>query len=137
MPGAVVRVYADTKDQVTPGSFIPYCSMAQAQLSFHGHRDAVKFFVAVPGSGGYNTLTAAPSPSSLPAITDKEHQEEEPDKKPKSMLVISGGEGYIDFRIGEGEEDGTAETTTESLSRGDRSHLIVWSVARPSATLNS
>jgi hypothetical protein len=23
--------------------------MAQAQLSFHGHRDAVKFFVAVPG----------------------------------------------------------------------------------------
>ena len=49
MPGAVVRVYADTKDQVTPGSFVPYCSMAQAQLSFHGHRDAVKFFVAVPG----------------------------------------------------------------------------------------
>ena len=32
-----------------PGSFIPYCSMAQAQLSFHGHRDAVKFFVSVPG----------------------------------------------------------------------------------------
>ena len=25
--------------------------MAQAQLSFHGHRDAVKFFVAVPGEG--------------------------------------------------------------------------------------
>lgn len=49
MPGAVIRVYSDVKDQVTPGSFIPYCSMAQAQLSFHGHRDAVKFFVAVPG----------------------------------------------------------------------------------------
>ena len=28
---------------------VPYCSMAHAQLSFHGHRDAVKFFVAVPG----------------------------------------------------------------------------------------
>lgn len=50
MPGAVIRVYSDVKDQLTPGSFIPYCSMAQAQLSFHGHRDAVKFFVAVPGT---------------------------------------------------------------------------------------
>ena len=49
-PGGIVRVYADNKtDSVTPGSFIPYCTMAQAQLSFHGHRDAVKFFVAVPG----------------------------------------------------------------------------------------
>lgn len=32
---------------------------------------------------------------------------------------------------GEGEEDGTPEPSAESLSRGDRSHLIVWSVARP------
>ena len=49
-PGGVIRVYSDSKtDSVTPGSFTPYCSMAQAQLSFHGHRDAVKFFVAVPG----------------------------------------------------------------------------------------
>ena len=48
-PGAPVRVYSDMKDRVIPGSFIPYCSMAQAQLSFHGHRDAVKFFVSVPG----------------------------------------------------------------------------------------
>ena len=49
LPGAVVRVYSDPKDKVTPGSFIPFCSMTQAQLSFHGHRDAVKFFAAVPG----------------------------------------------------------------------------------------
>ena len=49
-PGGVIRVYSDAKtDAVTPGSFVPYCSMAQAQLSFHGHRDAVKFFAAVPG----------------------------------------------------------------------------------------
>ena len=49
-PGGLVRVYSDNKtDNVTPASFIPYCTMAQAQLSFHGHRDAVKFFVAVPG----------------------------------------------------------------------------------------
>ena len=49
-PGGVIRVYSDSRgDSVTPGTFIPYCSMAQAQLSFHGHRDAVKFFSAVPG----------------------------------------------------------------------------------------
>lgn len=49
-PGGLVRVYSDSQtDSVTPASFIPYCTMAQAQLSFHGHRDAVKFFVAVPG----------------------------------------------------------------------------------------
>lgn len=35
---------------------VPYCSMAHAQLSFHGHRDAVRFFVAVPGRGGKKLL---------------------------------------------------------------------------------
>lgn len=48
-PGVGVRVFASDHGVVTPGSFIPYCSMAHAQLSFHGHRDAVKMFVAVPG----------------------------------------------------------------------------------------
>ena len=49
-PGSVVRVYGDDSgDKVTTGTFVPYCSMAHAQLSFHGHRDAVKFFTAVPG----------------------------------------------------------------------------------------
>lgn len=47
-PGMGVRIFASDKG-VTPGSFVPYCSMAHAQLSFHGHRDAVKMFVAVPG----------------------------------------------------------------------------------------
>ena len=57
-PGGIVRVYSDNKtDSVTPGSFIPYCTMAQAQLSFHGHRDAVKFFVAVPGKSSVVSLT--------------------------------------------------------------------------------
>lgn len=49
LPGDVIRVYIDGKENVTPGSFVPYCSMSEAQLSFHGHKDAVKFFVAVPG----------------------------------------------------------------------------------------
>ncbi len=60
-PGGVIRVYQDTKtDCVTPGSFIPFCTMAQAQLSFHGHRDAVKFFVAVPGEHTYSDWFLTP-----------------------------------------------------------------------------
>lgn len=54
-PGSVIRVYGDeNSDKVTPGTFIPYCSMAHAQLCFHGHQDAVKFFVAVPGELDYS-----------------------------------------------------------------------------------
>lgn len=45
----VIHVYGDDGSEKSTGSFIPYCSMAQAQLCFHGHRDAVKFFVSVPG----------------------------------------------------------------------------------------
>lgn len=49
-PESSVHVYDDgSGDKVTAGTFVPYCSMAHAQLCFHGHRDAVKFFTAVPG----------------------------------------------------------------------------------------
>lgn len=55
--------------------------MANAQLSFHGHRDAVKFFVSVPmQQAGDNLLHLGQT-------------------RPM-MLVMSGGEGYIDFRHG-------------------------------------
>uniref|UniRef100_A0AAX7SQH0 C-Jun-amino-terminal kinase-interacting protein 3 n=1 Tax=Astatotilapia calliptera TaxID=8154 RepID=A0AAX7SQH0_ASTCA len=76
--GGVIHVYGDDGSEKSSGSFIPYCSMAQAQLCFHGHRDAVKFFVSVPGR-----------PESLP------------ESLVQNVLVLSGGEGYIDFRIGE------------------------------------
>ncbi|XP_046681612.1 JNK-interacting protein 3 isoform X6 [Homalodisca vitripennis] len=132
MPGGVVRVFADSvTSQLTPGSFIPYCSMAQAQLSFHGHRDAVKFFVAVPvkGCGGLSAATSqvpeAPTVADHPSDRDK----------PLSMLVMSGGEGYIDFRIGdgeEGEEEGGEDTQQHLVSlKGEKSHLIVWQVTLP------
>lgn len=65
-------------DSVATNNFIPRCCMANAQLSFHGHRDAVKFFVSVPMQS-----------QSEVQIGQKPH-----------MLVLSGGEGYIDFRLG-------------------------------------
>lgn len=49
-PAGVARVCADAgTDADSPGGFIPYCSIGQTQLSFHGYVDAVKFFVSVPG----------------------------------------------------------------------------------------
>ena len=99
-PGKVMRVYTDSKNQVmTAETFIPYCSMAQAQLSFHGHRDAVKFFVSVPGNGGLTSGLVLPS---AVATSGKSQVPKcfEGKETANSMLVMSGGEGYIDFRIG-------------------------------------
>lgn len=80
-------------------------------------------------------------------------------QKLKNALVLSGGEGYIDFRIGkwaetrgrprcghegvlmaanslgDGEDDETEEGTGDvnqtkpSLSKAERSHIIVWQVS--------
>uniref|UniRef100_A0A336LP60 JNK-interacting protein 3 n=1 Tax=Culicoides sonorensis TaxID=179676 RepID=A0A336LP60_CULSO len=82
-------------------TFIPKCCMANAQLSFHGHRDAVKFFVSVP-------MSLPLTEPSLPLSG----------KKPV-MLVLSGGEGYIDFRQEEHADDATDIAT----------HLLVWQVS--------
>ncbi|XP_078081998.1 C-Jun-amino-terminal kinase-interacting protein 4-like isoform X6 [Mustelus asterias] len=125
-PGNVIRVYGDeNSDKITPGTFIPYCSMAHAQLCFHGHRDAVKFFVAVPSI----------------SFGDVEHPFEKlgasasdgcSQQSVKSVLVMSGGEGYIDFRMGdESEETEELRETLQiqpSLAKAERSHLIVWQV---------
>merc|ERR1712203_389589 len=105
--GDVVKVYADShNDRLTMETFIPYCSMAQAQLSFHGHRDAVKFFVSVTGHGGLSAISTKTSPSSSSPSSNTDPRS--PSKggsssipgngENKSMLVMSGGEGYIDFR---------------------------------------
>ena len=105
-PGKVMRVYTDAKNHLmTAETFIPYCSMAQAQLSFHGHRDAVKFFVSVPGNGGLTTgslVTNSPTSAKSPNLPPK--CIEAGKEATSSMLVMSGGEGYIDFRIGKSFE---------------------------------
>ncbi|KAM3592273.1 uncharacterized protein V6R79_016023 [Siganus canaliculatus] len=125
-PGSV-RVYGDDSgDKVTAGTFVPYCSMAHAQLSFHGHRDAVKFFTAVPGH-------AVPSASSGGEATGDKASDAATQEGTRSMLLMSGGEGYIDFRMG--DEDGDAEDAEDAtmnlqpfLAKAERSHLIVWQI---------
>uniref|UniRef100_A0A3Q4APS2 C-Jun-amino-terminal kinase-interacting protein 4 n=1 Tax=Mola mola TaxID=94237 RepID=A0A3Q4APS2_MOLML len=96
-PGTAVRVYPDeNSDCAIPGSVVPYCSMAHAQLCFHGHRDAVKFFVTVPGQA-MPPLGTTDSGSDDPASESSDTATSDP----KTYLVMSGGEGYIDFRMGE------------------------------------
>ncbi|XP_073435930.1 C-Jun-amino-terminal kinase-interacting protein 4 isoform X2 [Dendrobates tinctorius] len=129
-PGSVIRVYGDeNSDKVTPGTFIPYCSMAHAQLCFHGHRDAVKFFVSVPGQ------VIPPAGASSPDLaTDKGavSQQDAGGPNQKFMLVMSGGEGYIDFRMGDdgAESEGLDDSLQfePSMAKMERSHLIVWQV---------
>ncbi|XP_072548942.1 C-Jun-amino-terminal kinase-interacting protein 3 isoform X11 [Salminus brasiliensis] len=134
--GGVIHVYADdSSSEKGNGSFIPYCSMAQAQLCFHGHRDAVKFFVSVPGNvlatlnGSVLDSPSESQGSSAPVETQSEAQ------SVQNVLVLSGGEGYIDFRIGDGEDDETEEVDGEApqikpaLSKAERSHIIVWQVS--------
>ncbi|XP_045849247.1 C-Jun-amino-terminal kinase-interacting protein 3 isoform X15 [Meles meles] len=133
-PGGVIHVYGDDSSDKSASSFIPYCSMAQAQLCFHGHRDAVKFFVSVPGNvlATLNgSVLDSPSESPGPAATASDAE----GQKLKNVLVLSGGEGYIDFRIGDGEDDDTEENTGDVsqvkplLSKAERSHVIVWQVS--------
>ncbi|XP_077068476.1 C-Jun-amino-terminal kinase-interacting protein 3 isoform X21 [Siphateles boraxobius] len=130
--GGVIHVYADDSNS-EKSSFIPYCSMAQAQLCFHGHRDAVKFFVSVPGNvlatlnGSVLDSPSESQGSSAPADTEAQSLQ--------NVLVLSGGEGYIDFRIGDGEDeteeadDGEAPQMKPALSKAERSHIIVWQVS--------
>ncbi|XP_075879904.1 C-Jun-amino-terminal kinase-interacting protein 3 isoform X4 [Nelusetta ayraudi] len=133
--GGVIQVYSDNGAEKSTGSFIPYCSMAQAQLCFHGHRDAVKFFVSVPGNV-LATLNGSvlDSPSEGQGSTAPQETEAQ---SVQNVLVLSGGEGYIDFRIGDGEDDetedveanGTTSQVKSTLRKYERSHIIVWQVS--------
>ncbi|XP_062331188.1 C-Jun-amino-terminal kinase-interacting protein 4 isoform X7 [Osmerus eperlanus] len=128
-PGGVVRVYGhDNSDKVTAGTFVPFCSMVHAQLCFHGHRDAVKFFTAVPGQVMASAAGGGEAGGEAGGERDSPSQELE-----RSVLVMSGGEGYIDFRMGDevGENEEMDEPTLKLqpfLAKAERSHLIVWQV---------
>ncbi|KAJ8358376.1 hypothetical protein AAFF_G00011580 [Aldrovandia affinis] len=119
-PGAAVRVYGDAGGEAV-GAGVPFCSMAHAQLCFHGHRDAVKFFAAVPGQ-----VIPQMADGLGPVTCDPQAQ------RGRSVLVLSGGEGYVDFRAGDEGGEGGAEQDEErppsAPPSAEHSHLIVWQV---------
>uniref|UniRef100_A0A3Q1GPD2 C-Jun-amino-terminal kinase-interacting protein 3-like n=1 Tax=Acanthochromis polyacanthus TaxID=80966 RepID=A0A3Q1GPD2_9TELE len=94
---------------------IPYCSTASAQLCYHGHRQAVRFIIAAPGC----------------LMTGSSHVS-------TSQLILSGGEGYINFRIGDDASDDSCEASQSTPQRSERSHMIIWqspSLSVPSPAL--
>ena len=119
-----------SRRSANPGQlFMPYCAMVNAQLSFHGHRDSVKFFIGVPGSAANVESAKAFS------MMGSHHIENDSLKKEmylEHLLVMSGGEGYIDFRVG--DEYGEDKTSLEGGNKSskivtvERSHLLVWQV---------
>jgi hypothetical protein len=96
--------------------------MNNAQLSFHGYRDAVKFFVAVPGKPTSKLLHDDETISELQAPLSSANTATSPFG---DILVVSGGDGYTDFRLGN-----TTTTTDKNndVSNSNRhvSYLIVW-----------
>ncbi|XP_078108797.1 C-Jun-amino-terminal kinase-interacting protein 4 isoform X2 [Sander vitreus] len=89
---------------------IPYCSISSAQLCYHGHRQAVRFIIAAPGC-----LIVSPG---CTVIT--------------SQLILSGGEGYINFRMGDDANEGTVELSQATPQRSERSQMIIWQNSTPS-----
>ncbi|KAM4703078.1 C-Jun-amino-terminal kinase-interacting protein 4-like [Rhinophrynus dorsalis] len=103
---------ASPQNHMSPGG--PYCAMEFAQVCFHGHRDAVRFFACVPGCINTNLSSGGSENTGN-----------------SSMLVMSGGEGYINFKIGDeaGDSDegyGELLQANPRHKRTERSHLIVW-----------
>nr|XP_057912274.1 C-Jun-amino-terminal kinase-interacting protein 4 isoform X2 [Doryrhamphus excisus] len=94
---------------------IPYCSVAAAQLCYHGHRQAVRFILAAPGC-----LVTSPGGSVTP-----------------SQLILSGGEGYVNFRIGDDASDESVESSQATPQRSQRSHVIIWQNPTPSVATSA
>jgi hypothetical protein len=97
--------------------------MNNAQLSFHGYRDAVKFFVAVPGQPPSKLLQDNETVSESMPSSSTSNTTDTSTLAFGDILVVSGGDGYIDFRIGDTIIDKNDET---SLSNRNISYLIVW-----------
>lgn len=122
-----------TAGRVNPNEQIPYCNLTDAQFSFHGHRDAIKFFLSVPSQTIQRQSTSTVAKTASTADKPSYEQAE-------TILILSGGHGYIDFRIGdtnnpkENKEQLMNDIKTELIendkvpNKNDRSHLIVWQI---------
>jgi mannose-6-phosphate isomerase-like protein (cupin superfamily) len=118
----------------TNNSFITMLVQVNAHISFHGHRDSVKFFVTVPGSMDKPSSVPSPKLSTSSMKAESSLFTSITDDEEKCWLVISGGEGYIDFRTGDniegGENIGGSEDIPSSskMSSAENSHVMVWQV---------
>ncbi|XP_006885794.1 PREDICTED: rho guanine nucleotide exchange factor 17 [Elephantulus edwardii] len=108
----------------------PRAPLSPAGLG-QGHTGHVRFLAAVQLPDGFNLLCPTPppppdtGPEKLPSL---EHQDSSryrgsTSARPK-MLVISGGDGYEDFRLSSG-----GGSSSETVGRDDSTnHLLLWRV---------
>ncbi|XP_008018285.3 rho guanine nucleotide exchange factor 17 isoform X3 [Chlorocebus sabaeus] len=96
-----------------------------------GHTGHVRFLATVQLPDGFNLLCPTPppppdtGPEKLPSL---EHRDSPRHRGPASarpkMLVISGGDGYEDFRLSSG-----GGSSSETVGRDDSTnHLLLWRV---------
>ncbi|EHA99912.1 Rho guanine nucleotide exchange factor 17 [Heterocephalus glaber] len=108
----------------------PRAPLSPAGLG-QGHTGHVRFLAAVELPDGFNLFCPTPPPPSdtgpekLPSL---EHQDSPRHRPPTSarpkMLVISGGDGYEDFRLSSG-----GSGSSETVGRDDSTnHLLLWRV---------
>ncbi|XP_055971981.1 rho guanine nucleotide exchange factor 17 [Sorex fumeus] len=115
----------------SPGSIsCPRAPLSPAGLG-QGHTGHVRFLAAVQLPDGFDLLCSTPPPPSdtgpekLPSL---DHRDSPRHRGPASarpkMLVISGGDGYEDFRLS-GGPGGSSETVGRDDSTN---HLLLWRV---------
>uniref|UniRef100_A0A4W2H1Q5 Rho guanine nucleotide exchange factor 17 n=1 Tax=Bos indicus x Bos taurus TaxID=30522 RepID=A0A4W2H1Q5_BOBOX len=108
----------------------PRAPLSPAGLG-QGHTGHVRFLAAVQLPDGFNLLCPTPppppdaGPEKLPSL---EHRDSPRHRGPASarpkMLVISGGDGYEDFRLSSG-----GGGSSETVGRDDSTnHLLLWRV---------
>ncbi|KAL8585684.1 hypothetical protein ACOMHN_053182 [Nucella lapillus] len=115
-----------------------FCGATQQGLSRKGETTPVS---------DATTTTPSPSPSSSSSTPADGGASLTATPAPPShcKLVLSGGEGYVDFRMGNeslhreeedcGPDPGPMEDPKgDSSNKLDRSHLIVWQVTTPTPT---
>ncbi|XP_006141202.1 rho guanine nucleotide exchange factor 17, partial [Tupaia chinensis] len=109
----------------------PRAPLSPAGLG-QGHTGHVRFLAAVQLPDGFNLLCPTPppppdtGPEKLPSLEhrDSPRHRSLASAKPK-MLVISGGDGYEDFRLSSGGSGGSSETVGRDDSTN---HLLLWRV---------
>lgn len=108
----------------------PRAPLSPAGLG-QGHTGHVRFLAAVQLPDGFNLLCPTPppppdtGPEKLPSL---DHRDSPRHRGPTSarpkMLVISGGDGYEDFRLSSG-----GGSSSETVGRDDSTnHLLLWRV---------
>ncbi|XP_045411468.1 rho guanine nucleotide exchange factor 17 isoform X3 [Lemur catta] len=115
----------------SPGTVsCPRAPLSPAGLG-QGHTGHVRFLAAVQLPDGFSLLCPTPppppdtGPEKLPSL---EHRDSPRHRGPSSarpkMLVISGGDGYEDFRLSSG-----GGSSSETVGRDDSTnHLLLWRV---------